>query len=227
MSDQSQLIDAMQALASSNAGKMDFRGKLYTPVAVRVERLREAYADQCAIYTELVHRDQESVVMRSEVWAIVNEDWVKLSTGFAEEARSSKGVNSTSALENCETSAVGRALAALGLGGGEYASADELTHAVEEQTAQGKRVETLKTTMQRDDIKKAVECIREGIDNGDYAAASAIWFKLDDADKQALWVAPTKVPEGVQAPFTTKQREVMKTSEFRQAKAGTDQPENQ
>jgi hypothetical protein len=36
---------------------------------------------------------------------------VAFSTGYAEEKVTDRGVNSTSALENCETSAIGRALA--------------------------------------------------------------------------------------------------------------------
>jgi hypothetical protein len=45
---------------------------------------------------------------------------------MAEEIRGQGNVNKTSALENCETSAIGRALASLGLAGGEYASANEM-----------------------------------------------------------------------------------------------------
>ena len=46
----------------------------------------------------------------------------KVGAGMAEEIRGQGMVNTTSALENAETSAIGRALASLGLAGGEYAS---------------------------------------------------------------------------------------------------------
>ena len=49
---------------------------------------------------------------------------------FAEEFRGQGMVNKTSALENCCTSAIGRALASCGLGGGEYASGFEVDNAI-------------------------------------------------------------------------------------------------
>ena len=49
-----------------------------------------------------------------------------MATGYAEEIRNSTQINKGAAIENCETSAVGRALAALGLHGGEYASVQEI-----------------------------------------------------------------------------------------------------
>ena len=175
MSETNPLLDAMAAMASSKKGKLDFRGKLYSPVALRVERLREAYADQCAIYTDLVQRDDSAVVMRAEVWAVVNEDWVKLSTGFAEEIRSGKGVNSTSALENAETSAVGRALAALGLGGGEYASADELSGALGAQNQ-----------VSREKIDTAREGIKEAIKDRKANKVAEWYFSLNEHEKQIV-----------------------------------------
>ena len=51
-------------------------------------------------------------------------------TGLAMEEFSFGYVNKTSALENAETSALGRALASFGLHGSEFCSADELTHAI-------------------------------------------------------------------------------------------------
>jgi hypothetical protein len=57
-----------------------------------------------------------------------------LATGYAEERRDSTTINKTSALENCETSAIGRALAAYGYAGTEYASADEVAQAVRQQS---------------------------------------------------------------------------------------------
>jgi hypothetical protein len=55
-------------------------------------------------------------VIRAEVWRDMAEPFAA-AIGWAEEAVTARGVNSTSALENCETSAVGRALANLGMGG--------------------------------------------------------------------------------------------------------------
>ena len=54
-------------------------------------------------------------------------------TGHAEEYRADGKINKTSALENAETSAIGRALACLGLGGTEFASADEVARAISGQ----------------------------------------------------------------------------------------------
>jgi hypothetical protein len=56
-------------------------------------------------------------------WVIVASVWRDITdphpaaTGLAEEIQTTRGVNSTSACENCETSAIGRALANLGMGG--------------------------------------------------------------------------------------------------------------
>ncbi len=55
-------------------------------------------------------------------------------TGHAMEEKGNKGVNKTSHVENCETSAIGRALAAAGFHGSEYASADELVEALNKQS---------------------------------------------------------------------------------------------
>ena len=62
------------------------------------------------IVTELVVDDGTRIVMKAELYADI-ADAVPTTSGFAEEVRGSSMVNKTSALENCETSAVGRALA--------------------------------------------------------------------------------------------------------------------
>lgn len=51
-------------------------------------------------------------------------------SGLAEEYRNDGNVNATSAVENAESSAIGRALASLGLHGGEYPTADEMNKAL-------------------------------------------------------------------------------------------------
>ena len=65
--------------------------------------------------------------------ADVRDKAIKLLNGIAEEDRRFGMVNKTSAAENCETSAIGRALSNLGLQGGEYPSGDELLIALEQQ----------------------------------------------------------------------------------------------
>ena len=62
------------------------------------------------IVTELIVDDGTRIVMKAELYADI-ADAVPTTTGFAEEVRGSSMVNKTSAIENCETSAIGRALA--------------------------------------------------------------------------------------------------------------------
>jgi hypothetical protein len=58
----------------------------------------------------------------------------------------------------------------------------------------------------------SIRAIRDGIANDDLSSASEAWFELTDAAKKALWLAPTKGGW-----FTTKEREVIKSKEFREA----------
>jgi hypothetical protein len=65
-------------------------------------------------------------------------------TGLASENVSDRGVNSTSALENCETSAIGRALANAGYAAkGKRASREEMTKVVRSETFSVDRTEPL------------------------------------------------------------------------------------
>jgi hypothetical protein len=76
------------------------------------ERLPLFWKD-CArgrITTEIIVDDGTRIVIRAELYADIT-DTVPTTTGYAEEVRNSSMVNKTSALENCETSAIGRALA--------------------------------------------------------------------------------------------------------------------
>jgi hypothetical protein len=88
---------------------MSFNPADYAEVA---ERLPLFWKD-CSrgrIITDIVVDDGTRIVMRAELYADIG-DTVPTTTGFAEEIRGSSMVNKTSALENCETSAIGRALA--------------------------------------------------------------------------------------------------------------------
>ena len=108
-------------LESGNA--TEIKGKKYLTVVQRNNLFRENYGLSLGIVTELLHSDEKSVCM---VASIKDLDGNVIGTGHAEEFRGFGNINRTSAIENCETSAIGRALANIGLSGSEYASANEL-----------------------------------------------------------------------------------------------------
>lgn len=111
-------------------GIIDIRGKAYQTVALRVQTFRERFPDH-TLMTEIVDRNDEYVIVK----ATIAVNGLVLATGHAEEHRKSSQINRTSALENAETSAIGRALAAYGFGGTEFASANEVQNAIHQQGA--------------------------------------------------------------------------------------------
>ena len=115
-------------MADKNKGEVEIHGKIYLTVARRIDDFRKSEEFKgWSIETELVSAEDSMVVMKS---TIRDGDGKVVATGYAEENRSFGKINKTSALENAETSAVGRALAFLGLGGSEIASADEVSTAI-------------------------------------------------------------------------------------------------
>lgn len=115
-------------MSQENTGIVPIRGKEYKTVALRVTEFRKKHP-QATISTEAVTIADNVVVMKASIMV----DDKLIATGFAEEVRSSSNINKTSALENAETSAVGRALAFYGLAGSEIASADEVANAINQQ----------------------------------------------------------------------------------------------
>jgi|AntAceMinimDraft_3_1070362.scaffolds.fasta_scaffold57593_1 hypothetical protein len=99
-------------------------GKEYKTVAERINEFHKDHVD-FSITTELVSDLNNIVIMKATV-----EVKGATATGYAEEVRGSTSINKTSALENCETSAIGRALAFFGYAGTEIASADEVANAI-------------------------------------------------------------------------------------------------
>jgi hypothetical protein len=99
----------------------------YNPVAERLKSFYEDHADGF-IKTEIISHSDGEVVIK----AMVGWGGALIGFGHAMEKEGSNYINKTSYLENCETSAVGRALAFAGYSGGEIASADEVVSALRE-----------------------------------------------------------------------------------------------
>lgn len=113
--------------------KIPVKGKNYAMVPARVQAFRMMCPDGY-IGTEIVDMHDGVVTMQATV---KDETGKVLATGLAQEKETSSYINKTSYIENCETSAVGRALGMLGLGSDEQmASAEELCNAITQQTEQ-------------------------------------------------------------------------------------------
>jgi len=84
----------------------------YEPVEVRLEKFIKDYP-AFRISTELEVVEATRYIVKAYLYKDAS-DSLAWATGYAEETVTSRGVNQTSALENCETSAIGRALANAG-----------------------------------------------------------------------------------------------------------------
>lgn len=127
------LIEANKSVGRIEIGK-DKKGnpKMYTSVAARIWAFREMCPDGL-ISTSILEHENGVVTM---VATVKDENGKVLATGFAQEKENSSYINKTSYIENCETSAVGRALGFLGIGSDEnMASAEEMVNAMTQQMA--------------------------------------------------------------------------------------------
>ena len=131
MADLSKTMDAVAEMHKSH-GVQQKGGKFYTQVVHRMEAFRRIHGTDFGIDTQILVNDGKKVVVKA---IIADKDNRTVGVGMAEEIRGQGLVNTTSALENAETSAIGRALASLGLAGGEYASANEMDAVVRKTDA--------------------------------------------------------------------------------------------
>ena len=101
----------------------------YETVEVRLEKFIKDYPDfRIATELEVVERDR--YIVKAYLFKTTS-DSLSWATGYAEEKITDRGVNSTSALENCETSAIGRALANAGYAAkGKRPSREEMSKVV-------------------------------------------------------------------------------------------------
>ena len=124
-----------QSLVKANAAirTTNIKGKEYAEVNQRVKAFRTLYPEGF-ITTEILCREGGLCIIKATVGYYADGKSVILATGTAYEKEGSSQINRTSYIENCETSAVGRALGMAGLGiDTSIASADEMTNALLQQ----------------------------------------------------------------------------------------------
>jgi hypothetical protein len=195
-------------------GVVKIHGREYKTVALRVAEFKEQHPEW-SIVTELVSADDETVVMKA---LVMDQDQRIRGTGYAEEKRSASKINKTSAMENAETSAIGRSLAACGFAGTEFASADEVANAIAQQNIDEQVKEQVDRLMAHN------AAVRENWDTVAYMKAAYLekdalafaeaWLELDSEQvKEALYLAPTK--GGI---FTTEERAYLRSDEVNLAR---------
>tara|TARA_Y100000361_G_C11124786_1_gene325276 strand:- start:215 stop:808 length:594 start_codon:yes stop_codon:yes gene_type:complete len=194
---------------------VEIHGKEYTTVAERIDAFRkDVKYEGWSIETDIISSDIQDCIIKA---IIKDSDGKIVGTGLAHEVHGSSNINKTSHVENCETSAIGRALANIGKAGTEYASANEVTDAILNQEIE-EATEKLKMLVSAVfAYHSSIVAIKEGIALDNLSEAAEEWFTLDDDVKTALWVAPTR--GGV---FTTSERDVIRSSEFRQSHYGVE-----
>jgi hypothetical protein len=120
-------------MSTAKQGVVNIKGKDYKTVALRVAEFREKYPNYY-LTTEIVKIDDDQCIIKAYVGQHKEDGSVQtFATGHAQEFRKASQINGTSYVENCETSAIGRALACLGIGGTEFASANEVLNAIHQQ----------------------------------------------------------------------------------------------
>ena len=107
---------------------VNIHGKEYKTVAERLVELAEHTEGKYSLKTHIIGDVTETVLIRAtlelERGTFVGHAYEKEDAGY---------INKTSHVENCETSAIGRALASAGYAGSEFASADEVANAIKQQ----------------------------------------------------------------------------------------------
>lgn len=139
----------------------DIKGKAYSEVNQRIKAFRMVYPTGI-IETEMVSNEPNedgvhTCIFKAIVGFRENGELYKLATGTAYEKEDSTFINKTSYIENCETSAVGRALGMAGFGiDVSVASAEEVQNAIanQEEKATQEQVDYINDLVNKKEITK-------------------------------------------------------------------------
>ena len=107
---------------------VNIHGKEYKTVAERLVELADHTEGKYSLKTTIIGDVTDSVLIKATL-ELERGTFV----GHAYEREDAGYINKTSHVENCETSAIGRALASAGYAGSEFASADEVANAIKQQ----------------------------------------------------------------------------------------------
>lgn len=184
--------------ANNNLSYTDIKGKKYAEVNQRIKAFRMLHPMGC-IHTDIVRFENGVCVIKA---TILDANGQQLGTGTAYEKEGSTFINKTSYVENCETSAVGRALGMVGIGiESAVSSYEEVSNAiVQQEEVKRKKIEN--SVISEVKVKALLaRCSKENVDIGKilelykvssiadltelkYANINENWNKLKNIDKE-------------------------------------------
>ena len=113
-------------------GSVSIHGKEYVLGATKIALARRNLGTELDTVTKVIQQDEKQVMMQADIYISGKH----IATGTAQEFRATSRINQTSYVENCETSAVGRALSMCGLVNDSVASAEEVGIAIANQSSE-------------------------------------------------------------------------------------------
>jgi hypothetical protein len=174
---------------------INIKGKEYVEVNERLKYFRANYPKH-SLTSEVIEKTDTSILILA---TIRDEKERAIATGMAEEIKGSTFINKTSYVENCETSAWGRALANFGIGlETAVASADEIQNAISNNnnTPIISKVKETKKRLPTGDFNKDLITIKKSIDAGKSWEDAQKWLESSEHyDKVTLTKFKTSINE--------------------------------
>lgn len=191
------------AIANEQIKTTDIKGKDYAEVNQRIKAFRMVYP-QGTIQTQMTSNENGVCIFQARIY---DEDNKLLGTGTAYEKENSSFINKTSYIENCETSAVGRALGMCGFGiDVSVASAEEMQNAINNQTVTQEEADCYEFDFGKYKGKTLLEVYTE---NKKYIE----WLMDNTKDERMLKLI--ELATGLKTPSEDEQKETLdKLSEF-------------
>ena len=189
-------------------GIVEIHGKDYLTAARRVKDFRADHPE-LSLTTKVLSAAERVMVVAK----IKDDTGAVLATGHAEEVRDATAMLTTSAIEVCETSAVGRCLSLYGYLGTEIAGAEEMEEALKQQQEMASLADLVEHNRAVREHIDSIAAIKAYLLNDQYIEAYESISEISSDDSALLWKAPSK--GGI---FTTREREQMKSNEWAQAR---------
>ena len=165
----------------------DIKGKEYAEVNQRIKAFRMVYPTGI-IETEMLSNENGVCIFKALVGYRDGGELYKLATGTAYEKENSTFINKTSYIENCETSAIGRALGIAGFGiDTSVASAEEVANAIENQNRKIEKAQItkIKKLIPEDKLDAMLNYYKiEKIEDMKYEDAVALIERKENANRE-------------------------------------------